>query len=101
MNPIEEKITKELELDQLSPTEKEETLLNIGNIIYQEVLMRVLDTMPDADQDEFEKILDNNASPQEIFAFLKEKNPDLEQIITEEATKFKNKASNIMNQIGN
>jgi len=101
MNPINEKIIKSLELDKLSEKEQEDTLLRIGGIIYQNVLMRVLDVMEDKDQDEFEKLLDNNGSPEEIFTFLKNKNPNFEQIITEEAMKFKNKASDIMSQIGN
>ena len=100
MNPIKDNIIKSLELDKLSESEKEETLLRIGSIIYQNVLMRVLDVMGDKDQDEFEKLLDNNGSPEEIFTFLKNKNSNLEEIINEEADKFKNKASDIMSQIG-
>ncbi len=100
MNPIQKNIIKDLELDKLSPTEQEETLIRIGGVIYQNVLMRVLDTMEDKDQDEFEKLLDANASPEEIFNFLNSKNKNFEKIITEESNKFNNKASDIMSQIG-
>ena len=100
MNPIKDNIIKDLELNKLSPEEQEETLLRVGNIIYQNVLMRVLEVMPDKDQDEFEKILDGNGSAEEIFTFLKNKNPNFEQIIMEESKKFNNHASDIMSQIG-
>ena len=101
MNPIKENIIKNFELDKLSENEKEEMILKIGSVIYQNVLMRVLETMPDEDQDEFEKILDNDAKPEEIFTFLNNKVPNFEQIINEEAIKLKNKTSDIMGQIEN
>ncbi len=100
MNPIQDKIVKNLELDKLSPSEQEETLLRIGGIIYQNVLGRVMETMEDKDMDEFEKILDNNAKPEEIFAFLRKVNPQFEQIIAEESGKFNSRASDIMSKIG-
>lgn len=100
MNPIQQNIVGALELDKLSPEERGETLVRVGALIYQNVLMRVMEMITEADQDEFEKMLDNNAKPEEIFTFFKNKVPDFEKIIDEEATKFKNKASNIMSQIG-
>lgn len=101
MNPIQQNIIGVLELDKLSPEERGETLVRVGALIYQNVLMRVMEMITEADQDEFEKLLDKNARPDEIFIFLKNKVPDFEKIIDEEALKFKNKASNIMDKIGN
>lgn len=101
MDPIKENIIKDLELDKLSEKEKEDRLIQVGDIIYQNVLMRVIETMSDKDQDEFEKILDNDGKPEDIFTFLNNKVPNFEQIINEEAIKFKNKTSDIMGQIGN
>ncbi|MDO8659787.1 MAG: DUF5663 domain-containing protein [Candidatus Parcubacteria bacterium] len=101
MNPIQQNITNVLELDKLTPEERQETLIRVGALIYQNVLMRVMEMMTEQNQDEFEKMLDNNAKPEEIFMFLKNKVPDFEKIIDEEANKFKNKANSIMDQIGN
>jgi len=100
MNPIKEKITKILDLEKLSGTEREDILIKIGSIIFQNVLARALEKISDKEQDEFEAILDKNADPEEIFEFLKSKVDDLDKIIEEEAIKFKDKASNIMSQIG-
>ena len=91
MNPIQKNIIEILELDKLLPEEQEEFIIRTGAVIYQNVLMRAMETMSEK--------LDNNGSPQEIFGFLKDKVPDFEKIIAEEAEKFKNKASNIMGQI--
>ena len=100
MNPIQNNISKALELENLSPEERQEILIRVGTVIYQNVLMRVMELITDEEQNEFEKILDNNGKPEEIFSFLKNKVPDFEKIIEEEALKFKNKTTNIMDQIG-
>jgi hypothetical protein len=100
-NPIQKNISEIFELDKLLPEEREEFIIRTGAVIYQNVLLRVMETMSEKDQDEFEKILDKNGDPQKIFSFLKEKVKDFEKIIAEEAEKFKNKTSGIMGQIGN
>ena len=100
MNPIQQNIISALELDKLTHEERQETIIRVGALIYQNVLMRVMEMMTEADQDEFEKMLDNNAKPEEIFMFLKNKVSDFEKIIDEEANKFKDKSASIMSQIG-
>ena len=101
MNTIQKNISSALEINSLPPEEQQEIILRVGALIYQNVLIRVIEMMTEKDQDEFEKLLDKNANPEDIFSFLKEKIKDLEKIIDEEAIKFKDKASNIMDQIGN
>ena len=71
-----------------------------ADFIYQNIMTRALEIMSEADQDEFEKMLDAQSGPEEIFVFLKNKVSNFEEIIKEEAEKFKNKATGIMNQIG-
>lgn len=101
MNPIQKNIEGALELGSLPPEERQEIVLRVGAVIYQNVLMRAMEIMTEKDQGEFEKLLDESASPEEIFIFLKERVTDFEKIIEEEAIKFKDKSSNIMGQIGN
>ncbi|MDE2399479.1 MAG: hypothetical protein KGL67_00480 [Patescibacteria group bacterium] len=101
MNPIQKNITSALDLNKLPLQEQQEIIMRVGAIIYQNVLMRVLETMSESEQDEFEKLLDSNAKPEEVFAFLKNKVENFEEIIDEEAFKFKTKSDNIMSQIGN
>ena len=100
MNPIEKNIIEILGLENLPREEAEEILIRAGTVIYENVLLRVMETMTEKDQDDFEKILDAEGKPEEIFSFLKERVKDFEKIVKEEAEKFKNKTSNIMDQIG-
>jgi hypothetical protein len=100
MNPIKNNISTILNIDNLPEAEKEKILGDIGSVIFQNVLMRALEDMPEKEQTDFENLLDKNAGPEEIFDFLNSKVKDFTKIIEEEALKFKDKASNIMSQIG-
>lgn len=100
MKTIQKEITNFFVLDSLLPEEREEIILRVGALVYQNVITRALEIMQEGDQDEFEKMLDQQNKPEEIFLFLNGKVQNFEEIIKEEAEKFKNKASGIMNQIG-
>lgn len=97
MNPIKENIIDILGLGSLPLEKQEDVLIRIGFLIYQNVLMRVMKTMTNEDKGEFERILDNNGEPEEIFIFLKNKVPNFEKKIEEEAEKFKNEVSKTLN----
>ena len=91
MNPIKNNIIKTLNLDNLPESEKEDIIIRIGSLIYQNVLMRILETMPDEKQDEFEKLLDENSGPEKVFEFLNTNVENFEKIVTEEAEKFRDR----------
>ncbi len=100
MTTIQKHIADFLDVDALLPEQKEEILIRVGALVYQNVIIRALEVMLEVDQDEFEKMLDKKARPDEIFNFLNDKVPGLEEIIKEEAEKLKNKSSGIMDKIG-
>ena len=100
MNPIKNNIANVLNIDNLPEADQEKILADIGSVIFQNVLMRVLEKMSEKDQNSFEKLLDQNGTQEEIFNFLNSKTKNLSEIIEEEAIKFKDSATNIMSQIG-
>jgi len=100
MNPIKENIIKDLGLESLSEEEREVRLSQVGLLIYQNVLMRIMETMSDENIDEFEKLLDKNAGPSEVFTFLKNKVEDFEKIVSAESEKFRIHTNTIMDKIG-
>jgi hypothetical protein len=101
MNPIADNLIQALDISALSPEEQQEIISDLGMIIYQNVLMRTIEQMNDKDQAEFEKLLNNNSEPYAVFAFLKSKASNFEDIINEEASKLKSKTHTIMDGIGN
>ncbi|MEI7810490.1 MAG: DUF5663 domain-containing protein [bacterium] len=100
MNPIKKQVEDVLNLEGLTEEEKENRITDAGALIYQDVLMRVMEIMSEGDQDEFEKLLDNNAQPTQIFDFLNSKVPNFEGIIKEEALNYVKHSNDIMSQIG-
>lgn len=99
MNPLLKKIGEEFGLSTLPPEKQEELLTRIGGIIYKSVLIRALDQMSEGEQDEFDKLLDQDKDPAEIFSFLQEKVPTIETIIKEESDAFKKETMDTMNRI--
>lgn len=97
---LQKNIIKDLGLDTLPGKEQEETLLSIGRIIFQSVLISVMDELDEAGNDEFEKILSEKPNDEEaIFGFLQSKLPNLNEIINDEVSKFKQESVDFMKKI--
>jgi hypothetical protein len=98
-NMIERNILTELGLDRLSPEKQEETLLQIGRLIYQAVLIRALDRLSEEEQKDFERILNEHPDDESMLVnFLEAKVPDLDRIIQEEVQKFKDETSALLKE---
>lgn len=70
-----------LELDALKPEEQEEILDDIGEIIAEGTMTRLMEQMDDATSAEFTKLLESEASEEQVDAFIKEHVPNSEQIL--------------------
>lgn len=97
---INNNIIKTLGIDSLPPEQQKEAVERLGAIVYQEVMLRVLDLMSEEDKDTFEKLIEVSPDPEIMFTFLGEKIPNLEEIINEEATKLREEGAEILGDIG-
>lgn len=96
MDPkLKETIVKQLGLENLSPDKQNEAIERIGKIIFQGTLMKILQTMNAEDQKELEQKLGAAKSEEDIMSFLKEKVPNLEMLVQEEAKRFKEEMSHM------
>ena len=84
-------LIKELGLEDLSQEKKDELILRIGELIQQNIVLRVLDELSEKDKEEFDKVLADENS-EKTFAFLQSKLPNLEEMVKEEIAKFKKDA---------
>jgi hypothetical protein len=91
-------IISELGLDQLSQEEQEQVLERIGKIIYQAVLERVLGRLSEEDAQKLDELLDGDPSGEEILAFLRERIDNIDEIIQEEAQKFRQESLQVMQE---
>jgi hypothetical protein len=102
-NIFNQNIIGYLGLEHLDKEKQEETLLRVGKIIYQAVMLRVMDILSEDDQKEFEQILDTVGADEskqgDIMTFLNSKIPNLDEISKEEITKFKEDTMNVMGNL--
>ena len=80
----------------MAPEMQQEVLGRVGTLVYQAVLIRVMEVLSDEDVAEFEKLIDGWADQDKIFDFLKVKVMNLDDLIKEEALKFKNETMSTM-----
>jgi len=92
-------ILADLGLDKLSIEEQEKTLEKLGQILFQRVMLRVMDELSDSDQGELSKVLDKKEE-EAVWTFLKSKLSNLDDIVAEEINGFKKEASELMLSVG-
>lgn len=95
-----ENIIKILGIDSLPLDKQKEAMERLGAIVYQEAMLRVLEILSEEDKNEFEKVIAQNPDPENLFSFLSEKVPNLDEIITEEAEKLRGESAEIIGEIG-
>jgi hypothetical protein len=96
---LKKRIFDDLELTDLSEKEKDDILQRIGRVIFEMALIRILDEMDDGTAKEFEQFLEKNQKPEDILKFLKEKVPNLEEILEDEARKFKTETFDVLKEV--
>jgi len=95
---LQKDLIVELGLQSLPDDKKEQLVLRIGELIQQNVVLRIISEMSESDKDEFEKVLaaDNG---EKTLEFLQSKFPNLNQVVEEEIAKFKQEAINRMQTV--
>ncbi len=97
---LKENIIKELGLENLPEEKKLEILLGIGRVIQQNVILRILDELPEKDKDEFDKLLGEKGDDEEaVLKFLQSKIPNLDGIVNEEIEKFKKESVDFLSNV--
>jgi hypothetical protein len=97
---LQKNIIRELGLEELPEKEQEEMLLSMGRIIFQSILIRTMEELDEKSKDEFEKILSEKPNDEEtILGFLQSKLPNLNEIVNDEVSKFKQESIDFMKAI--
>jgi hypothetical protein len=99
-NEINKNIVTVLGINSLPVEQQKEAMERLGAIVYQEVMIRVVDMMGEEDKNEFEKLVEKDGNPETMFEFLSKKIPNLEQIVIEEAEKLRSESAEIIGDIG-
>lgn len=99
-NKINKNIVTTLGINTLPVEKQKEAMERLGAIVYQEVMLRVLDILTEEDKNEFEKLIEKDPNPEKMFEFLSNKITNLEEIVKEEAEKLREESAEIISEIG-
>ena len=76
---IKKSLLKELGLEKLSKEKQEDLIGKMGEIILKKMFLEIADSLSKDEQDDFEKLLNEKGTPEEIEEFLKTKIPNYEE----------------------
>jgi hypothetical protein len=80
-NGIQQTIIDELGLSDLSQEKKDALLTKMMEVVLKRIFLETMEKLSEADQEAYSKMIDNNATPEELDVFLKEKIADYDQMI--------------------
>ncbi|HQU07642.1 MAG: hypothetical protein B7X04_02075 [Parcubacteria group bacterium 21-54-25] len=72
-----------LDLSEYPPAEQEQILLDLSDTIFEGTLIRLIERMDQKTRDDFEKLMERDASEEEVSTFLTEHVPDADEIMLE------------------
>jgi len=91
-------LIKELGINELPQEQREETLLQMGEIIQQRIVLRIVAELPEDKKEAFANAVNSeDESGEAVDAFLAENLPNLEELILDEIGKYKNEMKEFMN----
>lgn len=77
-----------LGIQDLDAEKQQQILERTGAVIYQSIVTRAMEEMTDEQADEFEKMLEGEATPESVLAFFQANIPGFDQMIDEEAKHY-------------
>ncbi len=95
---FQKNLIAELGLADLPEDKKTEMILKIGNIIQQNILLRILSELSEKDKTEFDKVL-AQGDDRKILAWLQAKLPNFDELVKDEVAKFKQTSISRMQEV--
>lgn len=83
-------LIKELGIDKLPKEKQEEMLVQMGEVLQQRIILRIVEEFPEDKKDELLKMFEEKKdSPDEINSFIETNLPNAEELITDEIGVYK------------
>lgn len=93
---IRQQIITLFNLGSLPAEEQEKMILQIGELVFEASLARIMENMTDAEQQELENSLTPDTTPEELLKVIMDKEPRFMEIVGEELQKLKEHADKVM-----
>lgn len=81
--PALQKLIAALDLSSLPSEEREEILLDLNEVVFKNSLIRMIEIMDEPTREEFARLMESEASEQELETFLAERVPGADKAIEE------------------
>lgn len=88
-NQLQQTILDELGLSDLPEDKKNELLTKMTEVILKRIFVETMDKLSEADQQQYEQMIEQNVSPEELEGFLREKISDYDTMIQRIVEGFK------------
>jgi hypothetical protein len=90
-------LIKELGINELPQEQRDETLLQMGEIIQQRIVLRIVTELPEDKKEGFANVVNSeDKSGEAVDKFLTENLSNLEELILDEIGKYKNEMKEFM-----
>lgn len=104
MNPslfaLSENLFTAFGLDRLEPAKQEEALKQIGDIVFQRIMLRLAEVLSEAQMNQFDQsLLREEQEPGSVMKFLQAEVPNVGSLIDEEVAGFKEEALDLVRSI--
>lgn len=86
---IQNDFLDELGLANVSQEKKEALLVKMTEVLLKRIFIETMEKLPEPDQDDYAKIIEDGSSPDRVEAFLKEKIPNYEEMVKKVIEDFK------------
>lgn len=93
---LQRNITSIIGLDGAPKAEQERRYVEIGDLLMESVMLRVLAGMDDPAAEKLEQFAANDPSPEDMLAYLRKVAPDLDRVVEEEVRAFKEEVLAVM-----
>ncbi len=95
---IRQQIIELFNLESLPAEKQEQMLVQLGELVFQGAMTRVLADMEEDQQTAFEAKFSEDMSPEELMNMLQEAAPNFQEILREELVKIKEHADAVLPQ---
>lgn len=92
---LQKDLIEELGLSGLPEDKKEQLLLKMSEAILKRIFVETMHRLSEADQTDYEKMIDRNASPREVEEFLHEKISGYDEMVKRVIENFKEEMKRI------
>ena len=86
-------------IDNLPEDKKEEAINQIGQIIFQGALLRIVPLMEEEDLEEYNQMMSGNPEPDVVMQFLVDKVPTFLDVVADESESFRKQSEDLISKL--